>query len=387
MIAPPSPESTRFGLIGPVLPSRGGIARHTTQLYRALKARHDVTLVTFRRLYPGFLFPGRSCIEPGYENHVEPGARPVLDALNPATWSRAANMLVASRPDAVIIAWWTFFLAPCIGLISSRLRRAGIPTVFLCHNVEDHETARWKQALTRKTLSTTSRFLTHSRADAALLGRLFPAAQATACPLPIFDLFPEPRRPLPRRGRIELLFFGLIRHYKGLDVLIRAMEQLQEEDIWLTVAGEWWIRHAGLRRRIRRLERVELLDRFLMDAEAADRFARADAVVLPYHNASGTGVIPLAYHYGKPVIATRVGGLPDAVEDGVSGFLVPPDDPAAMAAAIRKLPAAMPVLVRGLEPLRRQMTFASLVLHLEELARDPAGDSRKRNLNGEEQNP
>ncbi len=369
----------RLGLIGPVLPFRGGIARHTTQLYRALQSRHEVTLLTFRRLYPGFLFPGRSCIEPGYENHVEPGARPVLDSINPSTWSHAAETLIAGRPDAVIIAWWTFFLSPCIGLISSRLRQAGIPTVFLCHNVEDHETARWKQALSRKTLSTSSRFLTHSRADAALLERLFPDAMATACPLPVFDLFPEPGRPLPRRGRIELLFFGLIRHYKGLDTLIRAMEQLQSEDIWLTVAGEWWIRHAGLRRRIRRLKRVELLDRFLMDAEAADRFARADAVVLPYHNASGTAVIPLAYHYGKPVIATRVGGLPDVVEDGVSGFLVPPDDPAAVAAAIRKLPAALPVLTRGLEPLRRKMTFNELVLHLEALALGPAGDPRKMN--------
>ncbi|MFZ9888374.1 MAG: glycosyltransferase, partial [Myxococcota bacterium] len=65
-------------------------------------------------------------------------------------------------------------------------------------------------------------------------------------------------------------------------------------------------------------------------------FARADLVVLPYRSATGSGVIPLAYHYGKPVLATRTGGLVDVVEDGVTGFLVPPNDPAALAAGLRR---------------------------------------------------
>lgn len=368
---PARPEMTAcLGLVGPVLPFRGGIARHTTQLYRALRSRSEVTLVTFRRLYPSPLFPGRTCTEPGYEYHVEPGAAPVLDSVNPATWTCAADTLIAARPDAVLITWWTFFLAPCLRVISSRLRRAGIPTVFLCHNVQDHESAWWKRTLTRQTLATTSRFLTHSRADAATLRKLFPDARITTFPHPVFDMVPGPRQPLPRRGRTELLFFGLIRQYKGLDILVKAMEQLRHEDIWLTIAGEWWIKNAQLRQRIQRLERVEVIDRFLPDTEAADRFARADAVLLPYHNASGTGVIPLAYHYGKPVIATRVGGLPDVVEDGVSGFLVPPGDPDAMADAIRRLPEALPRLSRGLEPLRRQMTFDDLALRLTDLALD-----------------
>jgi glycosyltransferase involved in cell wall biosynthesis len=371
MITTGTDTPLHLGLVGPVLPFRSGIARYTTQLHRALAARDRVTLVTFRRLYPGWLFPGRSCLEPGHENHVEPGARPVLDSLNPATWLQAARILKSPRPDAVLITWWTFFLAPCLTVLSARLKRAGIPTVFICHNVEDHESAAWKRALSRRTLATSSRFLTHSRADAETLRRLFPNARIATLPLPVFDLTPPPKTRLPRRGRLELLFFGLVRPYKGLDTLVGAMERLQDTDVWLTIAGEWWLKDAALRSRISRLRRVELIDRFLPDTEAADRFARADAVVLPYRQATGAGVIALAYRYGKPVLATRVGGLPDVVEEGATGFLVPPDDPDALAAAIRRLPDTLPLPADRFATVTGRMTFEGMARCLRELAAAP----------------
>ena len=356
------------GLIGPVLPFRSGVPRYTTQLYHALAARSRVTLVTYRRLYPDWLFPGQSCIEPGYEHHVEPGAMPVLDSMNPLSWGRAAQIFEIRRPDAVFVTWWTFFMAPCLTVLSARLKRAGIPTVFICHNVEDHETAWWKRALCRRALATTARFLTHTRADAETLHRQFPCAIVKTFPHPVFDDVPRPTISMPRRGRIELLFFGLVRRYKGLDILIDAMERLRDEDVWLTVAGEWWVKDAALKARIGRLRRVELVDRFLPDTEAADLFARADAVVLPYRHATGAGVIALAYHYGKPVIATRVGGIPDVVEDGVSGFLIPPGNPTALVDAIRQLPDALPSLADGPKKVSRNMTFEGLATCLQELA-------------------
>jgi glycosyltransferase involved in cell wall biosynthesis len=136
---------------------------------------------------------------------------------------------------------------------------------------------------------------------------------------------------------LELLFFGLVRPYKGVDTLCSALAMMDPSEVFLTVAGEWWMRDACLREALRRRPNVEVIDRYVGAEEAASLFSRADAVVLPYRRSSGSGVLAMAYGYGKPVIAGRGGGLADAVVDGVSGVLVPPDDPAAIAAAARRI--------------------------------------------------
>ena len=86
-----------------------------------------------------------------------------------------------------------------------------------------------------------------------------------------------------------------------------------------------------------KLPKIEIANRYLKAKEVSEYFSRADVIILPYKDASGTGVIPLAYHNGKPVIATNVGGLPELVEDKISGLLIPPNDSIALAGAIEKL--------------------------------------------------
>jgi glycosyltransferase involved in cell wall biosynthesis len=149
---------------------------------------------------------------------------------------------------------------------------------------------------------------------------------------------------MPREHALELLFFGFVRPYKGLDVLLEALAMLPRDlDVRLTVAGEFWHGAEEARAQISRLgigNRVTIVDRYLPQEEVADYFARADAIVLPYRSATGSGVVAIAYHYEKPVIVTAVGGLPDVVEEGVTGFLVPPEDPRALADTIARLPDA-----------------------------------------------
>jgi glycosyltransferase involved in cell wall biosynthesis len=182
---------------------------------------------------------------------------------------------------------------------------------------------------------------------------------------PVYDRFPEFAPKLTRRATCELLFFGFIRQYKGLDILIRAIAQLDSRDIFLTIAGECWTdpdRYRHLAEQLGVADRVEFQLRYHSDTEAASLFQRADLVILPYRSASGTGIIPVAYHYGKPIVATNVGGIPDAVLDECTGILVPPEDPQSLAVAIRRACGGQiwGNLEEGLRKMRERMSWEGL---------------------------
>jgi glycosyltransferase involved in cell wall biosynthesis len=236
---------------------------------------------------------------------------------------------------------------------------------FLCHNVVEHDTAAWRRLLTGTVLQQATSFFAHTREDERRLRGLFPAARIDAQPTPIFNQFPAPPL-LPARqpGGLRLLFFGLVRPYKGLDTLIEAMGRLKGSDVSLTVVGEFWSGRKEIEARISDLglrDRITVVPRYVSDEEAASYFAATDAVVLPYRSAASTGVIPLAYHYDKPVIVTDVGGLPDAVVNGETGYVVPPEQPAALAEIISALtPERAASMAPAIRRLKGTMTWDRL---------------------------
>ncbi|MDH3241305.1 MAG: glycosyltransferase [Alphaproteobacteria bacterium] len=354
----------RIALIGPVPPYRGGIAQHTAMLSAALAGQADVLLLSFTRQYPRWLFPGASDIDPAAAPPAVPAPVYILDSLNPLTWRRAMKTITAFEPDFLLIPWWTVFWAGCFSYIAGAARRRGIPVRFLCHNVADHEAAGWKTRLARRVLSKGQCFIVHSAAERDMLIDLIPGARVTVHPHPVYTQFPDPSHALPRRAGIELLFFGLIRPYKGLDVLVDAMGRLGDRDLFLTVAGEFWAAKGEILSRIEKSGaggRIEVIDRYLSDAEAADLFARADFAVLPYRSATGSGVVPLAYRYDTPVIASRVGGLPEVVLDGKTGLLVDPGSPESLAAALASLtPEMAQAMAAEIKTFKNSMTWESL---------------------------
>lgn len=354
--------SQKVGILGPVLPFRGGIAQHTTMLHRTLSAISKVCTVSFTRQYPAWLYPGRGEFDPSYKDYREPEVMYIVDSMNPTTWLKAYRAFVDHNAAVVVMPWWTAFWAPAFGLMAKALSRRGSEVVFLCHNVLDHEKAVWKRLLSRAALGQGSRFVVQCLAEADLMRVFVPNADISVYPHPVFSHFPAPVRQLPRRARLELLFFGLVRPYKGLDLLLRAVEILHDKDIALTIAGEWWQRDRHLRRTAESLnERVEIIDRYLTEVETAELFSRADAAVLPYRSASGSGVVSLAYRYGKPVIAAAVGSIPEVVEDGVSGVLFKPGDPEALAAAVmRFLDSGPPDMAEGVTKVSGKMTWEGL---------------------------
>jgi len=328
----------RVVLIGPVLPFRGGIAQHTTLLHRALRKLARVKTISFTRQYPKWLFPGKSDRAPEYQGHHEEGVDYLVDSINPLTWHRAVNEIEAFNPECVVFPWWTYYWTFCFGYIASVLKRNNLDIVFLCHNVIEHDTVFWKTFLTKIILKQGSRFVVHTREDHDNLQKLLPDAVISIHPHPIYDQFPKPKHTLPRRARCELLFYGFVRPYKGLDDLIEAMALLKEEDLFLTIAGEFWKGAEKTALRVAELgleERIEILDRYHSDMETAELFSRADVIVLPYRSATGSGVIPVAYQYNKPVIVTEVGGLPDIVLHGETGLIAQPHDPVDLSNKIR----------------------------------------------------
>ena len=361
-----TPERPTVALIGPVLPFRGGIAQHTTMLHRALSQVADVRTFSFTRQYPKLLFPGESDRDPAFAGHVEPGVRYVIDSLNPLTWRAVVREIVSTGPAVVVIPWWTAFWAPCFSFIARRLRRAGIAVVFFCHNVVEHEEAAWKRAVTRRVLASGSAFAVHTRVDERNLREMFPHARVAVHPHPVYENFPCPTGALQREHDVELLFFGFVRPYKGLDVLVEALALVRNDLDWrLTVAGEFWQGSADVRARVASLgldDRVEIVEGYLSDAEVAEYFGRAHALALPYRSATGSGVVAVAYNYGKPVIVTRVGGLPDVVVEGETGWIVEPDDPEALARAIEGLAQAdIDAMARAVDRyVARNMTWSGL---------------------------
>lgn len=329
----------RVALIGPVLPYRGGVSQYTTQLHRALAAQCELHTVSYVRQYPAWLYPGKSDREPGREGYREPGTEYLLDAVNPFTWHATVQHISAIGCELAVFDWWTLFWAPAIALMALALRRRGIRVAFICHNLFDHDAGRAKRALARCLLKPANAYLVHSNEQAATLRHAFPHKRVVVHAHPTYDQFPPPSTAMAKRGRLEILFFGFVRPYKGLDVLVQALAHLDDSSVYLTVVGEPWIRAEQLRARIAELHapNVELHLDYVDDRSAANFFGRADLVALPYRSASGSGVLAMAFHYGCPVLATRTGAFPDIIEPGVNGFLVDPDSVDQLTGCIRKL--------------------------------------------------
>jgi glycosyltransferase involved in cell wall biosynthesis len=378
----------RFALIGPTGPFRGGIAHHTTLLYRSLAARDPGLLVSFRRQYPKLLFPGSSDRDPSEQPLAAPCER-LVDPLAPWSWWRAARRVAAFEPRVVVVAWWVTFLAPALGSIARLVRRSSrAPVVFLCHNVLPHEPRPWDPALARFALTAGSSHIVPSAAEESALRRLVPGARPVVHPHPIYDMFAaemvsrsEARRRLglPAEGPL-LLLFGLVRPYKGLGTLLEALPAVRAAlpDVHLLVAGEIWGDSAAYREQIDRLKigaAVTLIDRYIPNELVPICFSAADLVVLPYLRSTQSGVAQLAFGSRRPVIATSTGGMADLVRDGRNGLLVPPGDSPALARAIVRffLEDLGTVFEPGVERTRSEHSWQRLVDVIEAVAGGAGG--------------
>lgn len=334
--------SPRWCVVGPTHPFRGGIPLHTTLMAEAIAARgHSLNVVTFTRQYPGWLYKGASDRDPEQLAPVGFAPEHRLDSVGPWSWRSAARAIADQRPDVLVGVWWHPFFAPMFGSVLRMIRRRspGTLRLALCHNVLPHETSRVDRVLVRGALGPTDGLVVHADTQRDVANALLPAKPVLVTPHPTFSV--EVDRPDGRRGddgTVNLLFFGLVRHYKGVDVLLRALPAvLRTRPVRLVVAGEFWdpVRpYAALVDELGIGDHVELRPGYVPDADLRKLLGEADLMVAPYRSATQSGAVEMAFGAGVPVVASAVGGLANQVDHGRNGLLVPPDDPAALAAAL-----------------------------------------------------
>jgi D-inositol-3-phosphate glycosyltransferase len=336
----------RLTVFGPGHPFRGGIARATTELVGALEDRgHEVVFLTPRRQYPNWLYPGRSDRDPDACRSLG-CAVPVLDPLGPMSWRTARRYARDHRADAWIVPYWTWAWA---GLWWFLLRESSRPaTVAVVHNPVDHDAHLWQRVAARRVLGGCQALFTHARVLADELERAYPSTPvgyhglpAAGTPLELGRDQARDELALPGDRRVAL-FMGLIRPYKGVDLLLEAAAALPEDSDWLVViAGEpWGDLGADLERQARTLglkRRVRLDLQWVPEGRVPTLLAAADLLVLPYRRGSQSAVAPMALAHGVPVLSTAVGGVPEIVRDGINGVIIPPGNSAAITDALQAL--------------------------------------------------
>ena len=335
----------RIVLLGPSYPFRGGIAHYTTLLHKHLKNRHEVRFFSFKRQYPKWLFPGKSDIDPSQAPIEVAGVERVLDSLNPVSWIKAAKDIIRIEPDILVLPWWVSFWAPQFFVLTNLVRRYSKTRImFLCHNVEAHESGVLDRMLTQVTLRAGDFFIVHSELERRNLLEIVPDAEVCKRFHPTYDVFrlngfdrAQCRAKIGVSGNV-VLFFGFVRDYKGLSYLLQAMPAiLNRVPVQLLIVGEFWKDKGKYLAMIRKLGiagQVHIFDSYIPNEAVGMYFSAADLVVQPYVSATGSGVVQLAYGFEVPVIASNVGCLPEVVEHGKTGYVVPPASPEALTEAV-----------------------------------------------------
>lgn len=369
-------------VLGPAHPYRGGLAAIMETMARIFQLRGAaVRIETFTVQYPSFLFPGESqTIDTPAPDDLQIVRR--VNTVNPFNWWRVGQRLRRERPDVILLKYWTPFMAPCFGTIARLARRNG-HTKVLCQidNVEPHEHHVVDRPFNRYFLRAVDGFVYMSEQVHREL-RGYTDAPALFSLHPMFEHFGGPIDRAEACARLGVnpacgyvLFFGLIRDYKGLDMLLDAWARLKTEGRTLgrklLVAGEFYTDRKPYLEQIERLglqEDVVLHDRFVADEAVKNYFSAADFLVLPYRTATQSGVTQIAYRFGVPMVVTEVGGLPEIVPDGRAGIVCRPEVGALAEAMGRMFDAeTLQQLRKGVRVESRRFSWDEMCDRIEEL--------------------
>jgi glycosyltransferase involved in cell wall biosynthesis len=327
-------------IIGPAHPLRGGLASYNERLAKAFQDKgNSVQIFTFSLQYPGFLFPGTTQFssEPAPKNlqiHV------CINSINPLNWIKIGKRIAKQKPDLIIVRYWLPFMGPCLGTIL-RIVKQNKHTKIVCiaDNIIPHEKRIGDAQFTKYFVKPIDGFITMSTKVLEDLKQFTTTKPAKYVAHPLYDNFGEKVNQVEARRHLSIpldvrlvLFFGFIRQYKGLDLLLDAIAILKKNNpstnIKFLIAGEFYEDRKPYNEQINRLgihEDLILRTDFIPDSEVKYYLCAADMLIQPYRNATQSGVTPLAYHFEIPMVVTNVGGLPALVPDNKVGLIAEPN--------------------------------------------------------------
>jgi len=337
----------QIALISVAPPYRGGISKHTSILVEKLSQNHSVDVINYSRQYPDFLFPGKTqYLDDKSEND---NSSRMIDSINPLTWFSTGNKLAKKNYDLVIFRFWNPFFAPALGVISGIIKKKSSYTklMSLCDNILPHEKTPFAYFLTTYLFDKLDGHIVQSSQTENELQEVVENPVYEKRFHPIYTNFPKKIDKITARKKLGLsakniiLYFGIIRDYKGFDILLNAIAELKDSglDFHLLAGGECYGSDEKYTQLISNLgisDYITWHNKYIPDSEVSNYFSAADVVALPYRTASQSGVTQIAYSYDLPVIVTKVGGLPEIVDEGQSGFTIEPENPKELANILEK---------------------------------------------------
>jgi glycosyltransferase involved in cell wall biosynthesis len=386
-------------VFGPGPKFKGGIANFNTSLARALDRDPDleVHIVSWTQQYPSII--PRDYIDRKSKTDKLAGTRIsvhyLLNYNRPSSWRRTVRLIRSLQPDRVIIQWAIAIQGIPLRYLARKLKKAGIRVFFDLHFVVQKESSRLDSLLTKRCIRFSDAYIVHSTRTFEELQELIPGrdyrlitngggSDPGGIPVlklyhPVYDMFKQDpgfdvkefKASLGLREHV-FLFFGFIRKYKGLHHVIEAFSRVarQRDDVSLLIVGElFWstldqrklstrLKNAlfGMAKKIflskqddeRNYRPLELIEQhglqecvvtrteFVPDEEVHRYFQSSDAIVLFYSAATPSGVESMAYNFGLPILASRVGHFGETIRDGYNGYLAEPGDPDSMAGVMLK---------------------------------------------------
>ena len=233
----------KIAILSCFYPYRGGIAQFNANLFEELGRHHDVKAFNFKRQYPDLLFPGKTQYVTPDDEAVSIESQALLDTAGPLSYGRTARAIRAWDPDILVMRYWMSWFGPSLGYVARHMKDK-CKVIAILDNVIPHEPRFFDKPFTKYFLSGCDGFVSMCSEVDRDLQSFGTGKPHTIMPHPLYSHFGEriPREEAEdalglEHGKKNLLFFGLIRKYKGLDILLKAFNGLGE-DYQLIIAGE-----------------------------------------------------------------------------------------------------------------------------------------------------
>ncbi len=308
------------------LPPLIGLSPYTLGLVTALSQNAKIDFIGFKKIYPIFLYSGggvdKNGVTPQFNKNVK--VDNCLVWYNPITWIKAGLAIDTQIAHA---QWWSWFLAPVFITVLGIAKLRGKKIIITIHNVKPHEKSWYKVLLNKSVLSLADEYVVHNQANKKLFLETDKSNKPVhVLPLGIFELT-DPKMSVSQlrkkygyslKDRV-VLYFGNIRDYKGLDVLINSFAYIKDKSVKLIIAGKPWKGFDEYQKLIDENninKRTKLFLSYIPESQIPELFKLSSMAVFPYKEFEASSAAATnALNFAKPIVVTNTGGLTEVVMD------------------------------------------------------------------------